>query len=97
MNTVTFLHDSEPDPQEFLWSGRGQLIVAKALHYAIKYIGSLPEAEKPSSDRDDMLFILNNVFPEHADLLRHIDKRKLGRFCKPQSQRRMAAMMIIAR
>ena len=77
MNTVTPLHDSEPDPQEFLWSGRGQLIVAKALHYAIKYIGSLPEAEKPSSDRDDMLFILNNIFPQHADLLRHIDKRKL--------------------
>jgi hypothetical protein len=77
MTKVTPLHGSEPDPQEFMWSGRGQLILAKALHYAIKYIGSLPEAEKPSSDRDDMLFILNNLFPEHADLFRHIDKRKL--------------------
>jgi hypothetical protein len=73
MNNVTTLHGSDLDPQDFVCSGRGQLMLATALHYAIKYIGSLPGDEKALSDRNDMLFILNNVFPEHAEMFRHID------------------------
>jgi hypothetical protein len=72
-DNVTPMREGEPDPREFMKSGRGQYIIAKALHYAIKHIGSLPPEERPESDREDMLFILNGCYPSAAKLFRQTD------------------------
>lgn len=60
----------DPDPRAFLNSPRGYFIAAKALHYAIKYIGTLPEHERPHSDRCDMVFLLNGCFADLAQVFR---------------------------
>src|SRR5262249_13392018 len=59
-----------PDLREFMNGPRGQFLVAKALHYAIKYIGVPPAAQQSGSDREDMLFMLNGCFPNEAAILR---------------------------
>ncbi len=72
-DNVTPLREGEPDPVGFMSGPRGQYILAKALHYAIQHIGSQPEHMREHNDRDDMVFILNGVFPGYSKTLRDAD------------------------
>ena len=73
MTEVIPVVPGDPDPRAFLNSPRGHFIVAKALHYAIKYIGTLPEHERPHSDRCDMVFLLNGCFADLGKVFRWQD------------------------
>ena len=72
-DNVIPMRKGEPDPCEFMNGERGQYLIAKALHYAIRYIGILPHELRSESDRNDMLFILNGCYPDFAKLQRTID------------------------
>ena len=74
MTEITPFLPDDPDPRAFLNSSRGNFIVAKALHSAIKYIGTLPEHERPHSDRCDMVFLLNGCFADLANMFRWHDR-----------------------
>lgn len=58
----------EPDAKEFINSVRGNLVIAKALAYAMHTIDQLPTEKQEWSDRQDMAFILNNALGQFADL-----------------------------
>ena len=48
---------------------RGNLMIAKALAYAIAAIDALPDNMKEASDRDDMVHILTTNFPQWMPLV----------------------------
>jgi hypothetical protein len=47
-------------------TGRDNIIIAKALAYAITTIDSLPRVRQEGSDRDDMLDLLSAMVPDEA-------------------------------
>jgi hypothetical protein len=61
------------DPHALLHSDRGNYLIAKALHFAIKHMGSLPKERERASGRAEMLAILNGCFPTYAMMLREQD------------------------
>jgi hypothetical protein len=63
-------------PCELIESERGVWLLAKALHYAIKYIGTLPRDRRSGNDREEMLAILNGCFPSQAQVLREMGVRQ---------------------
>lgn len=50
------------DANQFAASIRGQLVIAKALAYAMHTIDSLPPEKQEWSDRQDMACILSEVY-----------------------------------
>jgi hypothetical protein len=70
VDNVISMRAGGPDPREFMNGPRGQFLIAKALHYAIKYISVLPAEEQSGSDREDMLFMLNGCVPNEAAIFR---------------------------
>lgn len=50
------------DANQFAASIRGQIVIAKALAYAMQAIDSLPPEKQEWSDRQDMACILNEIY-----------------------------------
>tara|TARA_R100000664_G_C2689926_1_gene94444 strand:- start:427 stop:669 length:243 start_codon:yes stop_codon:yes gene_type:complete len=47
---------------EFASSTRGQFIIGKALAVAVETLSKLPKERKPSSDIDDMKYLIDHLF-----------------------------------
>jgi len=52
----------------FMFSMRGQLIMAKALYYALEFMDTVPDPHKETSDIKDLAFIQQYVFNLPPDL-----------------------------
>jgi hypothetical protein len=70
---------SEAKRSEFVSSVRGNLIVAKALAYAIDAIDSLPPEKQERSDRNDMCHVLTTVFGQWTDIVKQSVEHHTGR------------------
>ena len=67
---------------EFANSMRGQLIIGQALHYGVKHLKALEAREEPypvdgehaePSNRADMEYLLEEVFPLYSNIQVNID------------------------
>lgn len=69
----------KPDGKAFINSTRGHLVLAKALGYAMDAIDQLPQERQEWSDRQDMAFLLNEVFGQFKDMVEQTVKAHTGR------------------
>jgi hypothetical protein len=50
-------------------TGHDGYIIAEALYFATKWIDEMPDKIRPTSDKRDILRILNTAFPDWEDML----------------------------
>ena len=50
-------------------TGHDGFIIAEALCFAARWIDQMPDNARPTSDKRDMLRILNTAFPDWEDIL----------------------------
>ena len=49
-------------------TGHDGYIIAEALYFAARQIDEMPDSARPTSDKRDMLKILNTAFPDWEDV-----------------------------